>query len=48
MSDLENLIVQCIRAVLISEGYSPDRAKSAINWSYHEIKDIIEREGIKI
>ena len=48
MSDLENLIIQCVKVVLISEGYSLNRAQVAINWSYHEIKDIIEREGIKI
>ena len=40
--NIENLVIECITAVLRNEGYSKESAKCAINWNYQEIKEIID------
>jgi len=40
---MEQLIIECIRTVLLNEGYTPQSADVAIRWNGAEIKDIIEK-----
>jgi hypothetical protein len=40
--NIEQLVRDCITAVLRNEGYSKDNTQCAINWNYQEIKEIID------
>lgn len=47
MTDIETIVINCIKTVLRNENYTENRIISVLNYNWAELKEVIERCTIK-